>query len=140
MTTSKMPERTATAAAPLTVLLPSDVTAPALARHKLRKAMLGVGLCAAQLEDVLLAASELVTNAFEHGERPERMELEYAGGRLTMRVYDVGRKLPELRAPSPAKARSRGLVLVQALSEDWGFERCDGGKYVWAVFRIPKVS
>ncbi|MDT7801727.1 MAG: hypothetical protein QOI78_5160 [Actinomycetota bacterium] len=139
MTTSKMPQRMAVPAAPLTVLLPGDVTAPALARHEVRKAMLGFGLCDAQLDDVLLAASELVTNAFEHGERPERMELEYTDGRLTLRVYDVGRRLPELRAPSPAKARSRGLVLVQALSEDWGFERCDGGKYVWAVFRIPDV-
>ncbi|MFG1639270.1 ATP-binding protein [Amycolatopsis sp. NPDC049252] len=140
MTTSKMPQRMAVQAAPLTVLLPADVTAPALARHEVRKAMLGFGLCEGQLDDVLLAASELVTNAFEHGERPERMELEYTGSRLTLRVYDVGRRLPELRAPSPAKARSRGLVLVQALSEDWGFEVCDGGKYVWAVFRIPDVS
>jgi anti-sigma regulatory factor (Ser/Thr protein kinase) len=140
MTTSKMPQRTAVQATPLTVLLPADVTAPALARHEVRRAMLGFGLCEAQLDDVLLAASELVTNAFEHGERPERMELEYTDGRLTMRVYDVGRKLPELRAPSPAKARSRGLVLVEALSEDWGFERRERGKHVWAVFRIPEVS
>jgi anti-sigma regulatory factor (Ser/Thr protein kinase) len=140
MTTSKTPRRAAAQASPLTVLLPADVTAPTLARHEVRKAMLGFGLCEAQLDDVLLAASELVTNAFEHGERPERMELEYSGDRLTMRVYDVGWKLPELRAPSPAKARSRGLVLVEALSEDWGFERRARGKYVWAVFRIPDAS
>jgi anti-sigma regulatory factor (Ser/Thr protein kinase) len=140
MTTSKMPERTTMTAAPLKVLLPSDITAPALARHEVRKAMLRFGLCEAQGDDVLLATSELVTNAFEHGERPQRLELEYVGGRLTLRVYDVGRMLPELRAPSAAEARSRGLVLVQALSEDWGFERCDGGKYVWAVFRVSDVS
>ena len=65
------------------------------------------------------------------------MELAYADGRFALRVYDTGRMLPELRAPSPAEARSRGLVLVQALSEDWGFERCPGGKFVWAVFRLP---
>jgi anti-sigma regulatory factor (Ser/Thr protein kinase) len=140
MTTSEMPLRMAVPAAPLTVLLPADVTAPALARREVRNAMLAFGLCEAQLDDVLLAASELVTNAFEHGERAERVELEYRGGRLTLRVYDVSRKLPELRAPLPAKARSRGLVLIETLSEAWGFERHDRGKYVWAVFRIPEFS
>ncbi|SEF30746.1 Anti-sigma regulatory factor (Ser/Thr protein kinase) [Amycolatopsis pretoriensis] len=136
MTMSKMPPRTAVQAAPLTVSLPDDVTAPARARHEVRSTLLAAGLCEAQLDDVLLATSELVTNAFEHGERPRRLELAYADGRLTLRVHDAGPLLPELRAPSPAEARSRGLVLVQALSEDWGFERCPGGKFVWAVFRI----
>jgi anti-sigma regulatory factor (Ser/Thr protein kinase) len=137
MTMAKTPQRTSVPAAPLTVFLPADVTAPALARREVRRALLGQGLHERQLADVLLATSELVTNAFEHGERPERMELAHAGGRLALRVYDTGRMLPELRAPSPAEARSRGLVLVQALSEDWGFERCPGGKFVWAVFRLP---
>ncbi|HEY3471547.1 MAG TPA: ATP-binding protein [Amycolatopsis sp.] len=136
MTTSKMPQHAATTSAPVTLLLPADVTAPALARHAVRSALLGLGVAEAQVDDVLLATSELVTNAFEHGERPQRMELAYDDGRLTLRVYDTGRMLPELRAPSPTEARSRGLVLVQALSEDWGFERCPGGKFVWAVFRL----
>ncbi|MEU8630625.1 ATP-binding protein [Amycolatopsis sp. NPDC048633] len=136
MTMSKMPQRTARAEQ-LTVFLPADVTAPARARHEVRSALLRFGLTERQFDDVLLATSELVTNAFEHGERPQRLELSYAGGLLKMRVHDTGSRLPELRAPSPAEARSRGLVLVQALSEDWGFERCPGGKFVWAVFRIP---
>ncbi|MEU5257291.1 ATP-binding protein [Amycolatopsis sp. NPDC021455] len=137
MTTSRMPQRTAATTAQVRVLLPADVTAPALARHEVRAAMLKFGVRENRLDDVLLATSELVTNAFEHGERPQRLELEYDGGRLTLRVHDTGRMLPELRAPSPAEARSRGLVLVQALSLDWGFERCPGGKYVWAVFQLP---
>ena len=137
MTTSRMPQRTAATAAHVRVLLPADVTAPALARHEVRAAMLRFGVREDQLDDVLLATSELVTNAFEHGERPQRLELEYDGERLTLRVHDTGRMLPELRAPSPAEARSRGLVLVQALSLSWGFERCPGGKYVWAVFQLP---
>ena len=137
MTRSKTPLCTDTAVAPLRVLLPADVTAPALARHEVRAALLRLGLQERQFDDILLATSELVTNAFEHGERPQRLELECADGRLTMRVHDTGRMLPELRAPSPAEARSRGLVLVQALSLEWGFERCPGGKYVWAVFQLP---
>ncbi|WP_033260977.1 ATP-binding protein [Amycolatopsis vancoresmycina] len=137
MTTSRMPQRAAAPAAPLRVLLPADVTAPALARHEVRQTLLRLGLQECQFDDILLATSELVTNAFEHGERPQRLELEYDGVRVTLRVYDTGRRLPALRAPSPAEARSRGLVLVQALSLDWGFERCPAGKYVWAVFQVP---
>ncbi|MEV6872513.1 ATP-binding protein [Amycolatopsis sp. NPDC051128] len=136
MTTSRMP-RTTMPAAPLKVFLPADITAPALARNEVRSALLDFGLRERQVADILLATSELVTNAFEHGERPQRLELEFADGRLTLRVHDTGRRLPELRSPAPAEARSRGLVLVQALSLDWGFERCPGGKYVWAVFRVP---
>jgi len=139
MTRSKTPPCTTVAVAPLRVLLPADVTAPALARHEVRAALLRLGLRERQFDDILLATSELVTNAFEHGERPQRLEMECADGRLTLRVHDTGRLLPELRAPSPAEARSRGLVLVQALSLDWGFERCPGGKYVWAVFQLPEV-
>jgi anti-sigma regulatory factor (Ser/Thr protein kinase) len=137
MTMAKIPQRTAVPVAPLTVLLPDDVTAPARARHEVRSMLLGLGLGEAQLDDLLLATSELVTNAFEHGECPQRLELSYFEGQLTLQVHDTGSRLPELRAPSPAAARSRGLVLVQALSEDWGFEFCPGGKFVWAVFRIP---
>lgn len=134
MTTSKLPEHTA-AAATATVLLPADITAPAIARHAVRDMLLRRG-CEV-LDDVLLATSELVTNAVEHGERPERLELDYAGGRLTLRVYDTGESLPQLRIPAPARARSRGLQLVRTLAEDWGFRRYDGGKYVWATFVIP---
>lgn len=137
MTTSELPQHLTAEGGPVTVLLPADVTAPARARHEVRDALLGLGLAETQLDDIMLATSELVTNAFEHGERPERLELAYAGGRLTLRVHDAGSLPPELRTPSGAEARSRGLVLVQALSEDWGFERCPGGKYVWAVFRVP---
>jgi anti-sigma regulatory factor (Ser/Thr protein kinase) len=137
MTTSRLPQRAAAPAAPLRVLLPADVTAPALARHEVRTTLLRLGLRECQIDDILLATSELVTNAFEHGERPQRLELDCDGGRVTLRVHDTGERLPALRAPSPAEARSRGLVLVQALSLDWGFERCPGGKYVWAVFQLP---
>lgn len=136
MTTSRWPERTATS---LRVLLPGDVTAPAIARHAVRDALSKLGVAAARVEDVLLATSELVTNAFEHGDRPRLLELEHHLGRLVLRVHDTGRRLPELRSPSPAEARSRGLVLVDSLSETWGYERCADGKYVWAVFLLDDV-
>lgn len=120
--------------------LPVDVTAPAVARQAVRATLVGLGLHGPAVDDVLLATSELVTNAFEHGEKPDRLEVEYAEGRLTLRVFDSGTKRPKLKEPSPMTARSRGLQLVHALSEDWGHELCSGGKYVWAVFNLDRAD
>lgn len=118
--------------------LPVDVTAPAVARQAVRATLAGLSLDGGPIDDILLATSELVTNAFEHGERPDKLEVEYADGRLTLRVYDSGTGRPRLKQPAPAAARSRGLQLVHALSDDWGHELCVGGKYVWAVFTLPR--
>lgn len=118
--------------------LPVDVTAPAVARQAVRATLASLGLGGTAVDDILLATSELVTNAFEHGERPDRLEVEYADGRLTLRVFDSGTDRPRLKRPAPASARSRGLQLVHALSDDWGHELCVGGKYVWAVFSLPR--
>lgn len=118
--------------------LPVDVTAPAVARQAVRATLASLGLGGATVDDILLATSELVTNAFEHGERPDKLEVEYADGRLTLRVFDSGTDRPRLKQPAPASARSRGLQLVHALSDDWGHEFCVGGKYVWAVFSLPR--
>ncbi|HEY3710560.1 MAG TPA: ATP-binding protein [Amycolatopsis sp.] len=139
MTTSRM--RTRVAAAPITVrlALPDDITAPAIARGLIREALTDLGVDEISRDDVLLATSELVTNAFEHGERPERLELRFTDGQLVVSVFDAGTEVPQLKVPSPAAARSRGLQLVHALSQMWGYEACDGGKYVWASFAIPSL-
>ncbi|ANN21207.1 anti-sigma regulatory factor [Amycolatopsis orientalis] len=120
--------------------LPVDVTAPAVARQAVRATLASLGFDDLAADDVLLATSELVTNAFEHGEKPDKLEVEYADGRLTLRVFDSGTNRPRLKEPSPMAARSRGLQLVHALSEDWGHELCAGGKYVWAVFSLHRTE
>ena len=121
----------------LSLRLPSDVTAPAVARHSIRTALDRYGIRGQVADDVLLATSELVTNAFEHGGTPDRLELACSGSRVRLRVFDSGVGTPRLKTPSPATARSRGLYLVDMLAEDWGFERYENGtKYVWAEFLV----
>ena len=136
MTTSKI-RTEGSLPAVVSLPLPVDVTAPAVARQAVRATLASLGLDGPEVDDVLLATSELVTNAFEHGERPDRLEVEHTDGRLTLRVFDSGTERPLLKQPTPAAARSRGLQLVHALSDDWGHELCVGGKYVWAVFSLP---
>jgi anti-sigma regulatory factor (Ser/Thr protein kinase) len=116
--------------------LPADVTAPAVARHSIRVALDRYGVRGQVADDVLLATSELVTNALEHGGEPDRLELACSDARVRLRVFDSGVGTPQLKTPSPQAARSRGLYLVNVLAEDWGFERCESGKYVWAEFLV----
>ncbi|GAA3585340.1 ATP-binding protein [Amycolatopsis ultiminotia] len=112
------------------------MTAPAVARHQVRTALAALELDERLRDDVLLATSELVTNAVEHGERPDRLELRLTTEELVVSVFDTGSKIPRLREPLPAAARSRGLQLVRALSLRWGYDPADGGKCVWAAFAL----
>ncbi|MDT8910203.1 ATP-binding protein [Amycolatopsis sp. PS_44_ISF1] len=134
MTTSKV----RATVAPITVrlTLPDDVTAPAVARSMVRETLTDLGVSGVFRDDVLLATSELVTNAFEHGEPPKLMKLRFSENQLEVSVFDSGTELPQLKEPSPTEARSRGLQLVRALSQEWGYECCDGGKHVWATFAL----
>ncbi|MEV8609710.1 ATP-binding protein [Amycolatopsis sp. NPDC051373] len=140
MTTSKMPTRGATTPATVRLALPDDVTAPTIARHAVRAKLDELAVGCEWRDDILLATSELVTNAFEHGERPDRLELRLSEGRLVVCVFDAGQEVPRLKEPSPESARSRGLQLVHVLSQEWGYEPCAGGKYVWAAFAVGPVA
>ncbi|WP_027928191.1 ATP-binding protein [Amycolatopsis benzoatilytica] len=137
MTTSRMPTRsTAAAAATVRLALPADVTAPAIARAQVRAALAELDVPDQLRDDVLLATSELVTNAFEHGGRPGRLELRTDGCELVIRVFDTSSSIPELKEPIAAAARSRGLQLVRALARRWGYDPAEGGKCVWAAFAL----
>jgi anti-sigma regulatory factor (Ser/Thr protein kinase) len=85
--------------------------------------------------DIELAATELVTNAYEHGRPPMEFRLCAApGGWLRLEVFDSGPALPRLEHPDTTSAGGRGLQLVELLSGRWGTERSSTGKTVWAEF------
>lgn len=92
----------------------------------------------ARLDDVLLCASELATNALVHGVSPGRGYLlrlcvEEEGTLLRVEVHDSGDGEPVLREPSGESGR--GLLLVAALSDGWGVGERSPGKVVWCQFR-----
>lgn len=92
--------------------------------------------------DIVLAASELVTNAIEHGCGEVDVEVVLATGVVRLRVGDHSAGLPVRQAPTLLSERSRGLVIVEALSTAWGYESIagavgtDAGKWVWADFAV----
>ncbi|MGX7825047.1 ATP-binding protein [Actinokineospora sp. 24-640] len=92
------------------------------------------------VQDVLLAVSELVSNAVEHGAGEVVLELELVSQVdrcLRVQVSDQGLGANPVLVPlSPNTPRSRGLAIVAAVSTAWGHRGGDGGLAVWAEFAL----
>ncbi|MGC5562651.1 ATP-binding protein [Streptomyces sp. FR-108] len=91
-------------------------------------------------ETITLITAELTANAVRHGHVPGRdfhLRLTQAGGTLRIEVTDTrAEKLPATGTPDPDGESGRGLLLVEALSDDWGVtpRETAPGKTVWAEF------
>ncbi|MFB7273930.1 ATP-binding protein [Streptomyces sp. NPDC056244] len=115
----------------------------ALARMELRKALADWGLSA--LEDsAVLILSELFSNASLHARvTPEQViETHYfrSSGGLRIEVHDGSPDRPQPRTPDPEASDGRGLLLVEALADEWGVaDRAGPGKMVWASLSVPVV-
>ena len=116
------------------VRLATGPAAPAEARRRVRDAIRSWRV-PVDLDAALLLTSELVTNAVRHeaGQRAQAVVLAIAcsRGRLRVDVHDTSRSLPAV-AEVPADAETgRGLLLVETLSDEWGFYRTPAGKAVY---------
>jgi anti-sigma regulatory factor (Ser/Thr protein kinase) len=108
-------------------------TAPRAARQFVTGVVTMLGLTRMQ-SVAALVVSELVTNAFQHGEGlvVVRVELQ-SEGVLRLEVSDSGGDEPVERRPGPDSEHGRGLWVVGLLSRGWGVDaRNGGGKTVWA--------
>jgi anti-sigma regulatory factor (Ser/Thr protein kinase) len=116
------------------VRLATGPAAPAEARRRVRDAIRSWQV-PVDLDAALLLTSELVTNAVRHeaGQRAQAVVLAIvcSRGRLRIDVHDTSCSLPAV-AEVPADAETgRGLLLVETLSEEWGFYRTPAGKAVY---------
>ena len=101
-------------------------------------------------QDIVVVVSELVTNALRHalpgagalpgvgdtGPRgPVLLGLLQHGRWLLCAVADPGNAAPVPRTPGTLAEAGRGLQMVCALSDQWGYTTpSDEGKVVWAMF------
>jgi two-component sensor histidine kinase len=86
------------------------------------------------IDDAVLVVSELATNSVLHGRSEFIVQLRRSRSNVRVEVVD-----DSTNAPTPTNApqfatSGRGLSLVEAVSQQWGFDRIDHGKSVWAEF------
>jgi hypothetical protein len=106
----------------LQLQLPPEPGAPAAARRALRTLPLGD-----RADDVLLIASELVTNAVLHADTAEPIELnvECRPDGTWVEVRDHGHGFAQASV-----GEGHGLQILAAASERWGIVQ-DGSTCVW---------
>lgn len=89
-------------------------------------------------DDIKLCVSELATNAVLHGVPPGRefsVRLVADGALVRVEVRDSGGGCVEMASQGVEGVGGRGLLLVQALGDDFGVTLHEPGKTVWLAFK-----
>ncbi|MFD3331915.1 ATP-binding protein [Streptomyces sp. NPDC058700] len=89
------------------------------------------------VDSVVLAVSELVTNAHLHAHSAAQLILTWDEKCLHVTVHDNSTQLPKQRHADDGALGGRGLLLLDALADDWQTRRCPRGKDVTACFQPP---
>lgn len=113
----------------LSVDIPRGPEGPQVARGMLRERF-ARELPPAELADVEIIVSELVTNALVHGEGSVRLRLTVDDGVITGEVIDEGTGFEaDVRERGVRDIGGRGLLLVGTVADRWGIH--DGSSHVW---------
>ena len=79
-----------------------------------------------------LVASELATNAVQHGASPFRASVSRTRGVVRIAVEDVAPGRPERRAATRDLLDGRGVAIIEALTRRSGCDILPDSKIVWA--------
>ncbi|MFE0257273.1 ATP-binding protein [Streptomyces sp. NPDC059010] len=86
-------------------------------------------------DGTLLAVSELVTNAIQHGHGSVGLKVLYAASHVRIEVSDGNPQPAQLTCANDEDTSGRGLFIVAVLAHKWGVS--DDGKTTWCVIRLP---
>jgi anti-sigma regulatory factor (Ser/Thr protein kinase) len=111
--------------------LPWNADSVAAARAHVRAAAVELELPPATARQSVLAVSELVSNAIEHGTPPLELRLMAIPGGVRLEVDDASPQAPIPLAVTPTAASGRGLSIVHAVAAGWGHYPTEAGKCVW---------
>jgi anti-anti-sigma regulatory factor len=95
---------------------------------------------AEQIDQAVLVADELVTNAVVHAHSQLRLRVELRGDQMHLVVHDANPHLLRLAtAPDALAEGGRGLPLVEALASTWQVQHPpEGGKAVACVLDLAR--
>jgi anti-sigma regulatory factor (Ser/Thr protein kinase) len=112
----------------------ADPPVPAVpqTRERVTEVLAEWGLMGEPVEPTLLVVTELLSNAIDHARGPVRLSVELSAEEVHVEVHDATPDAPQLRPPNPARARGRGVYLVEQVSSRWGWTADPPGKVVWA--------
>jgi anti-sigma regulatory factor (Ser/Thr protein kinase) len=118
----------------LHVALPRDPSCATTARQIVRDAI-ETRVTEPALERALLAVSELVTNAWKHGEGSIELKVACGTESLRVEVIDQGSgAVPQIRERPGDESGGWGLRIIDELAREWGcFE---GTTHVWVVLPL----
>ena len=120
-------------------VLPPDPRTPREARRVLRQYL--ASLASGDVADaVVLAVSELVTNAVEHAGTRVELRAGTDGGCLRIEVADGSGDMPRNTEPRPDAVGGRGLHLVDQLADRWDVTTTATGKTVWFERRLDGIT
>ena len=108
--------------------LPPEPTSAGMARRFVASSLVAGDEVA---ELAVLLVSELASNAVLHARTPFELVVEDDGRRLRVEVHDDSSALPTLKDYVAESVTGRGLHIVAASADNWGFEARERGKCVW---------
>lgn len=123
------------------VRVPNDPESVARARQATAEALeawgIGTPVDATAVGDVLLVATELVSNAVKFSSGNVALALTWSGRTVRVGVTDTSPSRAALGTAAPDATGGRGLAIVAALSGRWGQTPYEGGrKEVWAEVQV----
>ena len=87
------------------------------------------------VENALLVSTELVSNAYRHGEGAIELRVNLLGDRVRIEVIDEGHnQAPAVRDQGAHETGGWGLRIVDQLALQWGVS--EGTTHVWADLAV----
>ncbi len=126
----------------LETVLPSSHNAPAAARRLVAEWLAADPADDPVRNDVILAASEVVTNAVRHAAQSEgsdlglRLQRRANGVRVSVHQGAASGYLPVASFPATDETEGRGLAIVTSIADRWGVSH-DSGLTVWFEMDHP---
>ncbi|HEV3169355.1 MAG TPA: ATP-binding protein [Actinocrinis sp.] len=119
---------------------PASATSVRRLRHRVAEALGDWGIVD-RADDVIHSCAEILANALAHGQTEVlTVHLDARDGWLRLTVPDNNPYPPYPADADRDDEDGRGVMLMTALADAWGFRAADDGKCVFAEFDISSYA